>query len=235
MKYLYHLPVSGFNDTLITLNESLTYCKKYNRTLLFDTLNSLYKINFAEYFDLSKLIEINNIEIICDSGKIRELDIQDSATFYPTYYTKEMYTNILNNKIDIKYKFGTGFCDSLNNRSCIPNTDVTDDIIIYIQCGVGISSFPIFKNILLKQELIDSCKKRYIEILDRCKWANKKSYISVQVRNTDYHSDYKLLFKKNKKIFENNIIYLATDSVEVIEFFKKKWYRYNEFLYISKK
>ena len=42
--YLYFLPQGGFSDILTGLNEMIEYCKIYNRIILFDTQNSMYKI-----------------------------------------------------------------------------------------------------------------------------------------------------------------------------------------------
>ena len=42
----------GLNDILATLDRMLKYCKRNNRILLFDMKNTLYNINFANYFDI---------------------------------------------------------------------------------------------------------------------------------------------------------------------------------------
>ncbi len=53
--YVYLIPKGGFNDILCVINKALLYCQKYNRTLLIDTINSHYKINFSDYFYFTPL------------------------------------------------------------------------------------------------------------------------------------------------------------------------------------
>ena len=43
--YVYLLPQGGFNDMLCVIERTLEYCKKYKKTLLLDTVNSVYNIN----------------------------------------------------------------------------------------------------------------------------------------------------------------------------------------------
>ena len=51
MKYLLCKPQGGFCDNLQFIDGCIKYCKKYNRTLLINMLDSwTYKINFSDYF-----------------------------------------------------------------------------------------------------------------------------------------------------------------------------------------
>ena len=77
--YLYCSPRSGFNDQLTIIDKAITYCTKYNRTLLLDTTKSCYKINWSDYF----MFRDKQCPIICDINKIREL-LHDKLTVYPS-------------------------------------------------------------------------------------------------------------------------------------------------------
>ena len=70
-KYVLFIPKGGFNDILVNLNYAIKYCKKHNRILLFDTIHSVYTINFNDYFD----ININNI--IYDYNIIKNILLTD--------------------------------------------------------------------------------------------------------------------------------------------------------------
>lgn len=210
MKYLYLQPMGGLNDILCRINYCINYCKNTNRILLLDTYNSFYKINFSEYIDISNIIEKS--KYIDDINTIKSLDFDNSTTFYPSCITLKHFKEILDGKIISKYVNGLRNVDINNNSYVLPHRDVEQSIIVHIQCGGG-SGFHIFKDIMIKPTLKEYCKLKYLEM--------PKKYISVQVRNTDIKCNYKVLFNMNKNIFKNNTVYLATDSLEVLNYFRE--------------
>ena len=66
-KYVLFFPSGGLNGLLGCLESVINYCKKVNRILLFDMKNTLYNINFADYFDILDSF------IIYDSNEIKNI------------------------------------------------------------------------------------------------------------------------------------------------------------------
>lgn len=221
MKYLYFLPNAGFNDILSTLYHCIQYCKKYKRVLLFDTLNSLYKINFSDYFDISELKKVFNVEIISDINFIKSIQVNESTTFYPEFINSNIYFDIVNGNIDIdkskQYNVDVNIkLYPFKFHLMMNNNNLSSDFIIYTNCVGDKHGFSIFKNLIIKPVVTDYCKSKYLEL--------KHPYVSFQIRNTDYQSDYKNLLNNNVKYLQNasNPVYVATDCKEVIEYFKSK-------------
>jgi len=208
-KYIYLQPrASGLNDILCRINNALQYCERYNRIVLLDTKLSCYKINFADYFEFS-----NNI--IIDSNIIKKIS-----------KNRSIYPNVLNNKMDdiiegtIKYerKLPQQPHDWIyeNEVLNIPDQNPTEDIIINIESRDNVNtSFPIFKDLIIKPNVKQYCHNNYQKL--------PKPYLSIHIRNTDYKCDYKKLYNENKElIHQYKSIYIATDDKSSLEIFKEQ-------------
>jgi len=203
--YLYFLPKGGFSDILTGLNEIIEYCKIYNRIILFDTQNSMYKINFSDYFYL-------NIEnIIYDMDVIRNI-CKDISSIYPSVIADDM-TNIING--NCKFNFTKDLiCIHKNNLILLPKEKRPETIIFMTRFGGG-RAYVIFKTLMFKQNIISHVLDNYSQI--------SKPYLCIQVRNTDRKSDYQLLYTQNKTLIHSyNSIYIATDDINVLDYFKKQ-------------
>jgi len=206
-KFVYLIPKGGFNDCLNIIDITLNYCKKYQRILLLDMTNSCYKINFSDYFT----IKLSNI--IYDINEIKKILLNNNYTIYPTILSNEL-NNILNKKINLKYQ-KDGYLYE-NYKLNLPKKDILENIIIYSCCGYGKSGYNIFKHLEFKNNIKELCEKKYSLL-------NNSKYLYIQVRNTDYKSDFKKLYINNKKLIHSyNVIYLATDDKKVLNFFKNK-------------
>ena len=127
--YVYLQPLSGFNDILWLINYTLDYCKKYNRILLLNTVNSIYKINFSDYFDFQE----NEKYIIYDIKEIRRICLNPNPN-----KIQSVYPNFFNNKmediIDEKIKFEWLQHNQFHYQGHIldlPNYPIPEKIIIY--------------------------------------------------------------------------------------------------------
>jgi hypothetical protein len=207
-KYLLCRPVGGFNDSLCHILKCYNYCKKYNRNLLIDTKYSHFiNDSFDKYFTF-----INSNNIIYNSDTIKQIIETDIITVYPTeinkndLYKYNFYYNRENN--NIFYTFNN------INISINLDTDYEEDLIfcIYNQGGNG---FEVIKLLYLNDWVIDYIELQYKKIL--------KPYLSIHIRNTDYKSNYIELYEEKIDLINENInVFLATDSLEVIDFFKSK-------------
>lgn len=209
-KYVYFVTIAGFNDMLVNLDYAIQYCKKYNRTLLFDCLNSLYKINFSDYFTLP-----NHHNVILDSTIIKNIITSTTLSVYPNVLQDKMI-DVINGKITItNWKKNSYFYYYNNIELSIPDYIIDQDIIVFSGFGGG-DSFPLFKQLQYSNEIKRICKKRYNKI-------ENKPYLSLQIRNTDYKCDYKKLYEENKELLHSyHSIYIATDDKSVLDFFKSQ-------------
>jgi len=206
-KYVLFIPGGGFNDCLTNLHNAINYCKKYKRILLFDTINSTYKINFIDYFG------INEPNMIYDFNQIKSLCNNNNFSVYPNCLNTKLI-DILEGKIRFKYeKDRPGFSYNTTILS-LPAKIINEDIIIYSRCGGG-NGFEIFKRLSFKNNIKEYCKQKYSLL--------EKRYLYIHVRNTDIKCNYQELYLKNKNLIHSyNTIYVATDDKEVIEYFKSQ-------------
>ena len=94
MDYVLCIPIGGFNDQLSRIETAISYCKRNNRILLVYTINSTYKVNIGNYFN----IPYDNV--ISDSKKIREILYDKEYSIYP-----KSLCGKINDVLDIKINF----------------------------------------------------------------------------------------------------------------------------------
>ncbi len=206
MKYVYCIPKGGFNDHLTCIKRAFDYCKKYNRILLIDTINSTYMINFASYFDFP----YNNI--ICDSQNIRDILYNNEITIYPNILNGQMMC-ILDNDINFSFTREKNIYYE-NTTLSLPRSNVKEDVIVFVTMGLRLG-YTLFKDLIIKPNLKQILHDRYKTL--------NKPYLSIQIRNTDYKCNYKRLYKKNKSLIHSaSDIYIATDDINALTFFVNK-------------
>ena len=201
--YVYFIPQGGFHDILSNIKRTIDYCNKTNRIMLLDMTNSLYKINFCDYF------ELNDEKHVCDINKIKEIITEKEYSVKPKILQDKLL-NLLNGELELKYvpKVGGHFA----YEDILLSIQGSEEIIVHSRCGRA-DGWKMFQEIKLSNELINYAKENYKKM--------NKPYISIQVRATDKCCNYKELLKKNNNIIKNaNEIYIATDSKNVIEYFK---------------
>lgn len=220
-KYVLFMPQGGFNDCLCGLIGAIKFSKIHNRVLLLNMYNSTYQINFSNYFGLNYpniIYDFNKIKSICDSNK---------NSVYP-HYLKYKLNNIFNNKIPLVHigsskphpeNFALPYY--INNKQILPycvkslispKDRVNNKIILYVKSGGG-NGYSVFKDFLIKPNIKNYCKK-YRSLLG-------PKYLCIHIRHTDFKCDYKKLYYDNKKIIDSyEKIYIATDNIEVLKWFK---------------
>jgi hypothetical protein len=197
--YLYFQPKGGFNDIFRNLIVSINYCKKHNLVMLFNFKNTIYGVNFEEYFYFDNENEefaiVDDVKIIYKFEKILEIiDNLDHKVYPPEYQhnIKEILYNKIINYIKIQ----------------LPGEDITVkkfNVIIFSDGADGGNSFDIFKRINFKTNIKEYVRNNYRKI--------PKPYVSIQIRNTDHKCNYNDLIVENKNTLEKfDNIFLATDD-----------------------
>jgi hypothetical protein len=201
--YVYFIPQGGFYDILSNIKRTIDYCNKTNRIMLLDMANSLYKINFCDYF------ELNDKKHIFVINKIKEIITERKYSVKPKILENKLL-NLLNEELELKYvpKVAGHFA----YEDILLTIDGSEEIIVHSRCGRA-DGWKMFQEMKLSNELINYAKENYKKM--------NKPYISIQVRATDKNCNYRELLKKNNNTIKNaNEIYIATDSKPVIGYFK---------------
>jgi hypothetical protein len=200
--YVYFIPCGGLNDILYQITKIIKFCEKYKRTLLLDTTNSVYKINFHDYFTICNS-DINIITNIHDITKI----INKQHTIYP----EQLPPNILQ---QLKYEALEYTPDGYKYKDImlkLPTNNVKQDIIFHASCGGG-DGFPLFSNLLLREDIKSNIKYKLSLLPEK--------YLCIHIRNTDYKCDYKALYNDNKtRIHAYETIYICTDDQNSLLYF----------------
>ena len=209
-KYLLFIPKGGLNDCFTGIQRMLDYCKKWNRTLLIDMTNSFYHINMAQWFTIQQVTDFPRI--IYDTIKIRDIIQAKSSKVYPSFL-QERLLDILDGKIKLQYKRGSIFTVE-GNELILPQTKKDEDIIFHSQCAGG-RGIRFFRQVRLHSFLKDICNQRIKQLPTK--------YLCIQVRHTDHKCNYEELYHQNQSFIDSYpCIYIATDNLNVITFFKTK-------------
>ena len=204
-KYLICMPQGGLSDMIARIYECLEYCKKHKRIIIVDTRFSTHmKYSIFHYFKIDSPILFRG-----------DLDKQYASfkgkSFFPSEFSNNFKT------VECRYKKGIG---SINKKTKIPcfidlEKSYPEDVLFYRNGGGGSKTHNIISFLKICR-LTPLVKKVFLE---RQKQLPEK-YISVHIRNTDYKSDVDNFIKENKKIFDSNSIFLASDHNETIQKFK---------------
>lgn len=211
MKYLLFRPRGGFNDILNTIYLCLEYCRKYNRILLIQTLNkySTYNFNFSDIFEF-----IDPTNIIYNNDDIIKIISNDKLTIFPkflpiNYYDYRIYSIKINTK-------NIPIIEYNKNKVTIEDVPLNvmydEDVIIYPFNDGGIKSHDLIKLLILREKYTNDIIEKYNKI--------PKPYVSIHIRNTDFKCDYKSFYEQNKEKINESNIFLATDSIDVLNYFK---------------
>ena len=211
MKYLLCRPLGGLNDILCQINNCYNYCEKNSRCLLIDTsYNSFFRSSFSDYFTFLNNIKI---DIIYDSNTIKELINGRDFTVFPSILTNKLF----NYRVEFRERCHRIVDTQGDKTTNIPSNinfkqEYDEDIIVHNECGGGLGSFNILKLLKINKWLIDEINNRHNKI--------EKPYTSVHIRNTDYQTNYIDFYNKNKSNLDDRNVFLATDSKEVLDYYK---------------
>lgn len=203
MRYVLCLPMGGLNDMCTVIDRCLEYCKKYNRSLVIDTRES---VHFKD--SIHKYMEINDPCIY--KGDILEFysNISENTSIFPSYIKPYIH-----DKFNIIWKTdGVFYHNTIGPLNFNINTDYNEEILLYVQCG-GASVIPgFFYKSIFKPIITMTLLKRKSKL--------PNSYIGVHIRNSDIQTDIKKFIQDNNTILKTSKMFLASDDSETIELFK---------------
>ena len=103
-----------------------------------------------------------------------------------------------------------------NNTSLyLPDNDVEETIIIYVDTGGFSQGFNIFKDLEFKPILKEHCLEIYHKL--------PKPYLALQIRYTDRNCDYEQLYNDNVQLIHSyKAVYIANDNEDILQIFKDK-------------
>lgn len=210
-KFVLCIPKGGFNDQLSQMELCYTYCKKFNRTLLIETKNSVYNKSFHEYFSFHN----PEIKIICNSDEIKKIT-----------KNRKLRINNGNNKNSYGRSFLTFSSFSGYDQDFSKEKDFKEDILVHRGCGKGYPK-TLLKLLRFDEKILSKFKERYEKI--------EKPYLCLYIRNTDRKSDFKKLYRENKDLIDSyKSIYVATDNKDVLNYFKKEGLKFHNFTTFGK-
>ena len=190
---------------------ALSYASRYNRVVLLNTSESVYDVDFGEYF-----FSVNR-RIIVDKDWIQR--ILSSCT--------ERLAIMPSNKNELEERGLLSWSTNHTTTSLrIPDMDLPEQLISYRSSGGGSPYVFLRDNFVATAKLRQLLKARYGELLDH---TAGKGYVSIQIRNTDHTCDYQLLYQENKRLIHSNAVHIATDDKDCLQFFDQRGVRYWNF------
>ena len=199
-KFLLCRPIGGLNDTLCQIEKCWRYAEKFGRTLIIDTLNSGLLAEFSEFFSPR-----NSLTKVHFSLSEKQLCFLDSLTCFPHFAQEKLRTYFAVYSIDVK-----NYVDRDTSELLTFNFDKNYDelVLIHEQCGGGDLSFYLLNRISISENI------RPI-VLDRIQHLDH-DYLAIHVRNTDYRTQYKDLFRDVYPSVNNKSLLICSDDAEVI-------------------
>lgn len=221
-KFLYLvIPFEGLSSIFNVLYSAINFCKKNDRTLIFNGDDTCYNhtegegprkkqsgLNLADFFNI-------DYDILFDSNKINNfIKVNQNLSVYPNglniqntkYSWSKEHQCVMGNYNDNTHCF-TKFFNDYNN--------LEEDILIFAGGGGAANAIKFMNEYFTLSEYM----KNYFESIYK---TINKSYLSIQVRNTDRFSDYKKLYIENKDLIHSyDNIFLATDDYNTLKYFKE--------------
>ena len=206
-KYIVCYPGGGITDMLTVINLCLNYAIMHKRLLLIDTT---YKSSWFKH-DIYTYIEFNHKNIYSKHPK----------ELYQTFNKKTVYPPMLNNNYENLEHIYKNKAYYFLNTDTLLSTNLTraydQDVIVYANCGTSKGNLSnILSTMKFKDTILSPFINRYLSL--------PQNYISIHIRNTDTKSDIDKFLKANSHNFKERKIYLASDSKETIDKFKKMYY-----------
>jgi hypothetical protein len=209
-KYLLCRPSGGLNDTLNQIDKCIVYAKKFNRTLVLDSLNATFSDKWNNYFTCTK--SISNKIVFYDDMISQKLS---SKTCFPHSLKGKITsykTKLSNNKKHLVEK---------ENNTLISfdfKKEYSEDLIIHHQFGGGNNSFNAIQNFTL----LPSISKKIQELQHQI----GSDYISIHIRGTETlcgTPNFRKIFDNLEKQEPKSKILFCTDDYEIKKYAQQRF------------
>ncbi len=206
-RYLLCRPRGGLNDTLCRIALCLTYAQRFQRTLVIDSQQSSLFGHFSDYFRFREptdaVIPSLDAELAQQLAALpcRPAVLQGNVTFYQSRLEPGMGNVHVDSGVPTRFSstYPMQFVD-----------DFPEDLLIYDDYGGGTASFGLVPQLVLTPSVLAEAE----ETLQRL----PRHYCAVHVRNTDYQSNYRLLFRRIRKRIAGRPVLVCSDDPAVMAY-----------------
>jgi hypothetical protein len=206
-RYLLCRPRGGLNDTLCRIALCLTYAQRFQRTLVIDCQQSSLFGHFSDYFRFREptdaVIPSLDAELSQQLAALpcRPAVLQGKVRFYLSRTTPGMGHVHVDSGVPTRFSstYPMPFVD-----------DFPEDLLIYDDSGGGTASFGLLPQLVLAPSVLAEAE----ETLQRL----PRHYCAVHVRNTDYRSNYRLLFHRIRKRVAGRPVLVCSDDPAVMAY-----------------
>jgi hypothetical protein len=204
MNYIIVFPHGGFNDIMNVIHRSYLYALQYNRILIIDNRYNWFKDDIQKYI-------LFNSDIIY-KGDIHQLYCSlTNERVYPNDARELLCSHM--NKIEIEWHPGSIYYYNSTLLTIDLSIPYSESVIIYSACGGGPGIIELMPILSFTSLVTDVYKLRKSQL--------PASYISVHIRNTDYHSNVDAFLEKYNTELLGQPIFLASDDKATIDKFRK--------------
>lgn len=199
-------PQGGLNDAMSQIEKCCRYAEKSRRVVVVDTA---YARSETFHDDLSEYFVSLQPGLILDA---RTFDFDKEQDVFPPSLARRLNAYFPG---DRAWREPYKVADSDDWITFDFDKDYAEKVLIHHQAGRG-GGEKIFQRMRLSACLQNS-------LLERLKKLGSE-YIGVHVRNTDYESDFQSFFDiiSKKRMLAGKVVFLATDSQDVLEEFQRK-------------
>jgi hypothetical protein len=203
-------PQGGLNDMLCQIEKCCAYGESYDRTTIIDTSyehSPFFRDTFANYFDSRQS------RVILDRAKAPTLAnglttaprcVQGRLDAYSFHFDQEA-DNFVDDQSGEQITFDFG-------------QDHQELLLVHNACGGGRESIAALARLRLKAEIAD-------RLIGRIEAMNG-DYVAVQIRNTDYQSNYSELVARLRAPMSGagcERLFVATDNAQCLAFVRETW------------
>lgn len=197
-------PRGGLNDTFCQIEKCWRYAEKSGRTLIIDTRRSCLFGEFSEFFtpvDASIKVEANTTEV---NVAINALDC------YPPLINGPKINELLDAHSTVYSEKHRNLIDRVSGALLTFDfeKDYSEPVLVHEQFGGGDLSFGLLERITISENIRSVVLDRIARL--------EKDYVAIHVRNTDYQTNYELLFNRIYPEVAGKSVLICSDDAEVI-------------------
>lgn len=206
MKYLLCRPRGGLNDSLNQIELCWRYAEKHSRVLIIDTeylVSTGISVQFSKLFVAGERNE--NVLFNLSPALLENLNelntfpnsCQGRLSSYKSKWVAE-FSNLVDSDTGVQLSFDF-------------DKSYEEDLLVHDQLGGGLIGI----HCLARLKLNDQFRMDVINLLAPLV---EKKYLAINVRHTDYQTDYKRCFNEVYEKSINQSLLICSDSCEVINF-----------------